>query len=96
MRCFVSVRRAASFVALMAFHTMSVYAQTCAACHGPDGDKIAGKTLKTVRSRMSAEQLTAFILDPKPPMPKVFPEPRTADDERDVRDVAAFVATWPQ
>ena len=31
---------------------------------------------------------------PVAPMPKIFPEPRSVDDERDVRDVAAFVASW--
>ncbi len=72
-----------------------VYAQACAACHGAQGDKVAGKDLRLAKSRMSAGQIAAFILNPAAPMPKVFPEPRTAEDERDVRDVAAFVATWP-
>jgi alcohol dehydrogenase (cytochrome c) len=71
-----------------------VYAQACAGCHGTQGDKIAGKDLRTVRSHMTSEQIAAFILDPKSPMPRVFPQPRTAEDERDVRDVAAFVGAW--
>jgi alcohol dehydrogenase (cytochrome c) len=73
-----------------------IYVQACAVCHGPDGDRIAGKELKTVSSRMNAQKLLAFILDPLAPMPKVFPEPRTAEDERDARDVAAYVAEWPR
>ena len=73
-----------------------IYVQTCASCHGPDGNKIAGMDLKSLGTRMSTEQLTHFILNPVPPMPKLFPEPRTADDERDIRDVAAYVMTWPQ
>ncbi len=44
---------------------------------------------------MTTEQLTRFILNPAPPMPKLFPEPRTTDDERDIRDVAAYVVAWP-
>ena len=72
-----------------------IYAQICAGCHGPEGDRIAGKDLKSVKSRMSAEQLAAFVLSPTGSMPKIFPEPRTADDERDIRDVAAFVTAWP-
>ncbi len=75
-------------------HGEQIYLQACAGCHGPEGDRIAGKDLKSVKTRMSAGQLAAFILDPKPPMPKVFPEPRTDDDERDLRDVAAFVTGW--
>ena len=75
-------------------HGKQIYSQTCAVCHGPDGDKISGKDLKSVKSRMSAKEVAAFILNPAAPMPKVFAEPRTADDERDLRDVAAFVAAW--
>jgi alcohol dehydrogenase (cytochrome c) len=72
-----------------------IYLQTCAGCHGSEGDRIAARELKSLRSRMNAAQLGAFILNPTPPMPKLFPEPRTADDERDIRDVAAFVISWP-
>ena len=72
-----------------------IYLQTCASCHGPDGNKVAGMDLKSLRSRMTAEQLTRFILSPVPPMPKLFPEPRTPADERDIRDVAAYVVAWP-
>jgi para-nitrobenzyl esterase len=72
-----------------------VYAQACAACHGLNGDKVAGQDLKSAKSRMSAAQIAAFILNPAPPMPRIFPEPRTAEDERDARDVAAFVDLWP-
>jgi len=71
-----------------------VYAQACAGCHGPDGDKISGENLRTVGLRKSAAEIAAFILKPVAPMPKVFPAPRTAEDERDLKDVAAFVAMW--
>jgi alcohol dehydrogenase (cytochrome c) len=73
-----------------------IYIQTCLGCHGPEGDKIAGLSLKSVGSRMNAQQISAFILNPVAPMPKLFPEPRTAEDERDLRDVAAYVASWPK
>jgi mono/diheme cytochrome c family protein len=72
-----------------------IYLQTCASCHGPEGDRIAGRELKSLKSRMNAAQLSAFILDPAPPMPKLFPDPRMTEDERDIRDVAAFVTSWP-
>ncbi len=72
-----------------------LYAQVCAGCHGPEGDRIAGKDLKSVKGRMSAEQLVTFVLNPTGTMPKLFPEPRTEEDNRDLHDMAAFVATWP-
>jgi alcohol dehydrogenase (cytochrome c) len=71
-----------------------IYAQTCAGCHGAEGDRIAGKDLKAVKSRMTATQLAAFIVSPTGVMPKIFPEPRSSDDERDIRDVAAYVSDW--
>jgi alcohol dehydrogenase (cytochrome c) len=72
-----------------------IYTQACLGCHGPDGDKISGLDLKSIGSRMNAQQVAASVLNPVAPMPKVFPEPRTAEDERDLRDVAGFVASWP-
>ncbi len=72
-----------------------LYLQTCGSCHGAEGNKIANVDLKAAKSRMNAEQIAAFIVNPAPPMPQLFPEPRTADDERDLHDVAAFVASWP-
>ena len=71
-----------------------IYTQICAGCHGAEGDRIAGKDLKSVRSRMNAGQVAGFILNPSGTMPKIFPEPRTNDDERDLRDVAAYVSDW--
>jgi len=71
-----------------------IYTQACSGCHGPQGDRIGGKDLKSVKSRMTAEQVAAYILNPAAAMPRIFPAPRTADDERDVRDVAAFVTLW--
>ncbi len=73
-----------------------IYMQACAVCHGPEGERVAGKELKSAKSRMNAEQLVALIKNPVPRMPQVFPEPRTAEDERDLRDVAAFVAGWQE
>ena len=71
-----------------------LYSQLCGGCHGPEGDRIAGKDLKSVKSRMNAAQLATFIVRPTGTMPKIFPEPRTNDDERDIRDVAAYVSEW--
>lgn len=73
-----------------------LYVQICAGCHGPTGDRIAGKDLRGLKSRMNAEQLATFIRSPTGAMPKIFPEQRTADDDRDIRDLSAFVTAWPQ
>ncbi len=73
-----------------------LYVQMCAGCHAPSGDKIAGKDLRTVKARMNAEQLGAFIRSPTGAMPKIFPDQRTSEDDRDIRDLATFLATWPQ
>ena len=71
-----------------------LFTQICAGCHGPEGDRIAGKELKPAARRLNQDGVATFILNPVAPMPKIFPEPRSVDDECDVRDVAAFVASW--
>ncbi len=71
-----------------------IYAQVCAGCHGPEGDRIAGKELKSVKSRMNSTQLASFIVSPTGIMPKLFPAPRSGDDERDIRDVSAYLEDW--
>jgi hypothetical protein len=43
---------------------------------------------------MPAEALIAYVRAPAGQMPRVFPEPVTAEDERDLRDVAAFLTSW--
>jgi hypothetical protein len=35
-----------------------------------------------------------LIQHPAPRMPQIFPEPRTTEDERDLRDVVAYVEGW--
>jgi alcohol dehydrogenase (cytochrome c) len=77
-----------------AAHGQSVYTQVCSGCHGPDGNRVAGKDLKALSPQLSTDALAAYIRNPTGQMPKVFPEPQTAQDERDVRDVAAFLSTW--
>jgi mono/diheme cytochrome c family protein len=69
----------------------------CAGCHGSEGKNIVynGGDLTTVRERLSLEQIIAWIRNPKPPMPKVFPEPLQESEEADLKDVAAFVHEWP-
>jgi alcohol dehydrogenase (cytochrome c) len=69
----------------------AVLFRSCEPCHGPDGKNIGGFDLSTIRSRMDKDQLIDWIKNPAPPMPRVFPEPLDAQDERDIRDIAAFL-----
>ena len=71
-----------------------LYSQICSVCHGAEGDKVPGKELKTVRGRMNAGQLDSFIRNPTGAMPKIFSEPLTEEDERNIRDVVMFVQDW--
>jgi len=77
-----------------AAHGKAVYIQVCSGCHGPDGNRVAGKDLKALSTQLSTDAFAAYIRKPIGQMPKVFPEPQTAQDARDVRDVAAFLSTW--
>jgi mono/diheme cytochrome c family protein len=69
-----------------------LYTQVCSGCHGPDGDKIADRNLKALH--LTAAAAGAFIENPPGAMPRIFPAPRSEDDERDIRDLAAFVVGW--
>jgi alcohol dehydrogenase (cytochrome c) len=75
-------------------HGKVVYTQVCSGCHGPDGNRIAGRDVRQLGGQMSAEALIAYVRSPTGQMPKVFPQPATAEDERDLKDVAAFVTAW--
>lgn len=76
-----------------AAHGQQVFYAMCAGCHGPDGKNVVydGGDLTTVKQRMSLEQIVAWIRNPKPPMPKAFPEPLQESEEADLKDVATFV-----
>lgn len=67
----------------------SVYREQCAACHGADGEgtQIA-PALRKERLRLRLAAVRAIVLDPLPPMPKLYPSRITLQD---VRDVSAFV-----
>lgn len=75
-------------------HGQRLYTQLCSGCHGPDGDRIADRNVRELGGQMSAEALMAYLRAPAGQMPKVFPVPATGQDERDLRDVAAFVSSW--
>jgi mono/diheme cytochrome c family protein len=67
----------------------TLFAQYCAACHGVNGGGGQGPSLVHERERKNLAQIQQWIIDPTPPMPRLFPSTLT---RADVRDVAAFVA----
>ncbi len=69
----------------------AIYQAQCAACHGRDGaGGQVGPALRNESSRRTAAAVRAIILQPEPPMPKLFPVRLNASD---VRDVSAYVET---
>jgi mono/diheme cytochrome c family protein len=71
-----------------AVHGRQVYSANCAACHGASGQGGFGPSLVGEKTRKDAAAATAWIKNPKAPMPKLYPEPLS---EKDVEDVAAYV-----
>jgi alcohol dehydrogenase (cytochrome c) len=51
-----------------------LYSQLCVGCHGPDGNLIADHPLSHIERRRSEAATMAAIRDPKPPMPKLYPD----------------------
>jgi len=68
----------------------ALFAQNCAVCHGTVGVGGEGPSLKNERSRKSLVQAEAWIQNPAPPMPKLYPGTLSL---RDVADVAGYVET---
>lgn len=72
-----------------ATHGAEIFSQNCASCHGAKGAGGGiGPSLKNEKSRKDFAAAVAWIKDPKPPMPKLYPSPLA---EKDVDDVAAYV-----
>lgn len=72
-----------------AAHGKTIFAANCASCHGATGTEGGvGPSLKNEKSRKNLEQTVAWIKNPQPPMPKLYPSPLS---EKDVTDVASYV-----
>jgi mono/diheme cytochrome c family protein len=75
-----------------AAHGKSIFAATCASCHGASGrEGGVGPSLKNEKSRKNFSQTVVWIKNPQPPMPKLYPTPLS---QPDVDDVAAYVQTF--
>jgi len=74
-----------------AVHGKAIFSANCSSCHGATGTEGGvGPSLKNEKSRKNYAQTVAWIKNPQPPMPKLYPAPLS---EKDVDDVAAFVQT---
>lgn len=68
-----------------------IFRQNCASCHGVKGTEGGiGPSLRNERARKTTPQVKAWIKNPVPPMPKLYPAPLS---ETDVVDVAAYIAS---
>lgn len=66
-----------------------VFHQNCSVCHGASGTEGGvGPSLRDEKTRKNYDMTLAWIKDPAPPMPKLFPSPLS---EQEVDDVAAYV-----
>ena len=66
-----------------------VFRGNCSRCHGATGTEGGvGPTLARESTRKNYEQTVAWIMNPLPPMPKLYPAPL---NDRAVHDVAAYV-----
>lgn len=65
-----------------------LYDQVCVACHGPDGNMLGEHKLQGLSQRRDLASTIAYIKDPRPPMPKMYPDLLS---EQSVADVAAFI-----
>jgi mono/diheme cytochrome c family protein len=66
----------------------TLFAQNCAACHGVGGGGGQGPSLLHERERKNFTLAVQWIIDPAPPMPKLYP---ASISRTDVRDIAAYV-----
>jgi mono/diheme cytochrome c family protein len=67
----------------------SIFSDNCASCHGAKGAGGGiGPALKGEKDRKNTAAAIAWIKNPQPPMPKLYPSPLS---EKDVADVAAYV-----
>jgi mono/diheme cytochrome c family protein len=66
-----------------------VFRANCAVCHTANGAAGGvGPSLEHEKQRKNDDQTVAWIEQPDPPMPKLYPAPLS---EKDVEDVAAYV-----
>jgi mono/diheme cytochrome c family protein len=66
-----------------------IFRANCAVCHTTSGAAAGiGPSLENEKKRQNYDQTVAWIENPDPPMPKLYPAPLSA---KDVDDVATYV-----
>ena len=67
-----------------------LFRQHCSVCHGATGkeEDMPGPSLHLESARMNFQTTVSWIMDPMPPMPKLYPGSLS---ESDVHDIAAYV-----
>jgi mono/diheme cytochrome c family protein len=68
----------------------TLFAKNCSACHGEHGTGPIGPSLLHERAKRNVQEVRDIIINPDPPMPKLYPRDLT---DTDVADLAAFVET---
>lgn len=72
-----------------AAHGKTIFSANCASCHGATGKEGGvGPSLTNEKSKKDYQATIAWIHNPQPPMPKLWPSPL---NDKDVQDVAAYV-----
>ena len=72
-----------------AAHGKQIFSTNCASCHGATGHEGGVvPSLTNEKSKKNYQQTIAWIHNPQPPMPKLWPSPL---NDKDVQDVAAYV-----
>jgi mono/diheme cytochrome c family protein len=71
-------------------HGKTLFGEHCSLCHGANAEGGLGPSLKGELKRKTAEQIRAQIMNPEPPMAKLYP---SILSQKDVDDVVAFVVT---
>ena len=71
-------------------HGKALFAEHCALCHGAKAEGGMGPSLRGELKRKTAEQIRAQIMNPEPPMAKLYP---SVLSQKDVDDVVAYVVT---
>jgi mono/diheme cytochrome c family protein len=71
-------------------HGKTLFAEHCASCHGAKAEGGLGPSLQGEVKRKPAERIRAQIMNPEPPMAKLFP---SVLSQKDVDDVVSYVVT---
>jgi mono/diheme cytochrome c family protein len=70
-------------------HGKQIFSTNCSSCHGATGHEGGvGPSLTNEKSKKNYQQTIAWIHNPQPPMPKLWPSPL---NDKDVQDVATYV-----